>query len=171
MALAEYADESFGRVSAYVAEVRERALQRRVAAEQARRRAAEARKNAEEVIESTRRLRPMGDVGYDAVRADAARCPDLVARAPADVRSRGTGDAGVMACATHLEPRSEGGTTMGKVIECAKVDPSSGCTHVVRGATEEEVLKNAMEHATQHGIRDVTPELMAKVKGAIRDEK
>jgi len=60
---------------------------------------------------------------------------------------------------------------MGKMIECAKVDPSSGCTHVVRGKTEDEVLKNAMEHAKQHGIRDVTPELMAKVKGAIRDEK
>jgi len=28
-----------------------------------------------------------------------------------------------------------------------------------------------MEHAKQHGIRDVTPELTAKVKGAIRDEK
>ena len=60
---------------------------------------------------------------------------------------------------------------MGKMIECAKVDPSSGCAHVVRGNTEEEVLKNAMEHAKEHGIRQVTPELMAKVKGAIRDEK
>lgn len=60
---------------------------------------------------------------------------------------------------------------MGKVIECAKVDPSSGCTHVVRGTSEEEVLKNAMEHAKQHGIRQATPELMAKVKGAIRDEQ
>lgn len=60
---------------------------------------------------------------------------------------------------------------MAKIIECAKVDPSSACTHVVRGATEEEVLKNAAEHAKQHGIREVTPELMAKVKGAIRDEK
>jgi predicted small metal-binding protein len=59
---------------------------------------------------------------------------------------------------------------MGKVIECAKVDPSSGCTHVVRGQTEEEVLRNAMEHAKQHGICDVTPELMAKVKAAIRNE-
>jgi predicted small metal-binding protein len=39
---------------------------------------------------------------------------------------------------------------MAKVIECAKVDPSSGCTHVVRGNTEEEVLKNAMEHAKQN---------------------
>ena len=60
---------------------------------------------------------------------------------------------------------------MGKIIECAKVDPSSGCTHVVRGKDEEEVLRNAMAHATQHGIREATPELMAKVKAAIRDEK
>ena len=60
---------------------------------------------------------------------------------------------------------------MGKVIECAKVDPSSGCTHVIRGNTDEEVLKNAMEHAKQHGIREVTPELRAKVQAAIRDEE
>jgi predicted small metal-binding protein len=61
---------------------------------------------------------------------------------------------------------------MGKIIECAKVDPSSGCKYVVRGKTEEELLRNAMEHAKQHhGIREATPELMAKVKGAIRDEK
>ena len=60
---------------------------------------------------------------------------------------------------------------MGKIIECGKIDPSSGCTHVVRGKTDEEVLRNAMEHAKQHGIREATPELMAKVKGAIRDEK
>lgn len=60
---------------------------------------------------------------------------------------------------------------MTKIIECAKVDPSSGCTHVVRGKDEEEVLKNAMEHAKEHGICEVTPELMAKVKAAIPDEK
>jgi hypothetical protein len=29
---------------------------------------------------------------------------------------------------------------MGKMLECAKVDPSSNCQHVVRGETEEEVL-------------------------------
>jgi predicted small metal-binding protein len=63
------------------------------------------------------------------------------------------------------------GATMGKIVECAKVDPSSGCTHVVRGNTEEEVLKKAAEHAKQHGIREVTLELQAKVKAAIRDEK
>jgi predicted small metal-binding protein len=60
---------------------------------------------------------------------------------------------------------------MGKIVECAKIDPSSGCTHVVRGKTDEEVLRNAMEHAKQHGIREATPELMAKVKSAIREEK
>jgi predicted small metal-binding protein len=58
-----------------------------------------------------------------------------------------------------------------KVIECAKVDPSSGCTHVVRGKDEAEVMRNAMEHAKEHGIRQATPELMDKVKKAIRDDK
>jgi predicted small metal-binding protein len=60
---------------------------------------------------------------------------------------------------------------MGKILECAKVDPSSGCTHVVRGQTDEEVMKNAAEHAKEHGIRQMTPELMAKAKAQIRDEK
>jgi predicted small metal-binding protein len=73
---------------------------------------------------------------------------------------------------TSLEPPArKGAFTMGKIIECATVDPSSGCKHVVRGTTEEEVLKNAMEHAKQHGIREATPQLMAKARGAIRDEK
>jgi predicted small metal-binding protein len=59
---------------------------------------------------------------------------------------------------------------MGKLVECAKVDPSSGCTHVIRGKDEQELLKNAMEHARTHGIRDVTPELQARVQASIRDE-
>ena len=58
---------------------------------------------------------------------------------------------------------------MGKLVECAKVDPSSGCKHVVRGETEHEVLQKAAEHAKQHGIRQMTPELMEKVKANIRD--
>jgi len=60
---------------------------------------------------------------------------------------------------------------MGKIIECSKVDPSSGCKHVIRGKNEEEVLKNAMIHAQEHGIHEATPEMMAKVKAAIRDVK
>jgi predicted small metal-binding protein len=59
---------------------------------------------------------------------------------------------------------------MGKMVECAKVDPSSGCSHVIHGKDEQEVMRNAAEHAKEHGIRDVTPELSEKVKAAIRDE-
>lgn len=59
---------------------------------------------------------------------------------------------------------------MTKILECAKVDPSSACQHVVRGETEEEVLQNAAEHAKEHGIREVTPELMERIKANIRDE-
>ncbi len=58
---------------------------------------------------------------------------------------------------------------MAKILECAKVDPSSGCQHIIRGETEEEVLKKAAEHAKEHGIREVTPELMELVKVHIRD--
>jgi predicted small metal-binding protein len=60
---------------------------------------------------------------------------------------------------------------MAKILECAKVDPSSGCQHVVRGETEEEVFTKAVEHAKEHGIRQVTPELMERVKAKIRDAR
>jgi len=58
---------------------------------------------------------------------------------------------------------------MVKMLECAKVDPSSGCQHVVRGETDEEVMRNAAEHAKEHGIREVTPELIERVRANIRD--
>ena len=48
-------------------------------------------------------------------------------------------------------------------------DPSSGCKHVVRGETVEEVMQKAAEHAKEHGIRQVTPELIELVKANIRD--
>ncbi len=59
---------------------------------------------------------------------------------------------------------------MGKIVECGKVAPSSGCPHVIRGDTEEELLRNAAEHAKTHGIVEVTPELMERVKAHIRDD-
>ncbi len=58
---------------------------------------------------------------------------------------------------------------MAKVLECAKVDPSSGCNYVVRGETEEDVLRNVAIHAKDHGLREVTPELMELVKANIHD--
>jgi len=57
-----------------------------------------------------------------------------------------------------------------KVIECAKVDPSSGCDYIVRGNTEEEVLSNAAVHAKEHGIHEVTPDFMDRVKPFIHDD-
>ncbi len=59
---------------------------------------------------------------------------------------------------------------MGKVIHCAKVVPESGCPHSIRGATEEEVIKNAGEHAKEHGIVEVTPELVQRLKSFIENE-
>ncbi len=59
---------------------------------------------------------------------------------------------------------------MGKIIDCNKVNPASGCTHVVRGETEEELLKNAEAHAREHGIVEVTPELLEQIKANIEDE-
>ena len=59
---------------------------------------------------------------------------------------------------------------MGKVVDCAKVDPTTGCDHVIRGETEEELMRNAEEHAKEHGLVEVTPELMERVRANIRDE-
>jgi predicted small metal-binding protein len=58
---------------------------------------------------------------------------------------------------------------MAKILECAKVDPSSGYNHVVRGENTEEVMQKAAEHAKEHGIRQVTPELIERVKANIRE--
>ena len=59
---------------------------------------------------------------------------------------------------------------MGKIIDCNKVNPTSGCTHVVRGDTEEELMKNAAEHAKDHGM-EPTAELMEMVRSQAEDEK
>lgn len=58
---------------------------------------------------------------------------------------------------------------MGKVIYCNKVNPSSGCNHIIRGETEEEILQQAKGHAKEHGL-EPTPELLAMVKAHIEDE-
>lgn len=58
---------------------------------------------------------------------------------------------------------------MGKVLRCG--DLMSGCKHVIRAATEEEVLRQAAKHAQEaHNIKQITPDLAAKVKGAIKTE-
>jgi predicted small metal-binding protein len=58
---------------------------------------------------------------------------------------------------------------MEKVIYCNKVDPSSDCREVIRGKTDEEVITRAKIHARQHGIREMTPDLLEKVKASIEN--
>ena len=60
---------------------------------------------------------------------------------------------------------------MAKILECVRVDPSSGCNYVVRGETDEDLLRNVAVHAKDHGIREVTPEFMKLVKANIHDAK
>ena len=57
---------------------------------------------------------------------------------------------------------------MEKRIACNDIVP--GCNFTATAATEEELLEKVVAHASRdHGVTDVTPELAAKVKSAIRD--
>jgi predicted small metal-binding protein len=57
---------------------------------------------------------------------------------------------------------------MAKVLKCG--DLVKGCTFEARG-TEDEILQKAGPHAKDaHGMQ-VTPDLVAAVKAAIREEK
>jgi len=49
-------------------------------------------------------------------------------------------------------------------------DVGFDCPGVVRGATKEEVLKQAAEHAARVHNTQVTPELAARVSALIRQE-
>jgi predicted small metal-binding protein len=54
-----------------------------------------------------------------------------------------------------------------KHIACGDLVP--GCTWTASAPTEEELLKKVAAHAEQaHDIKEVTPELAAKVKAAIK---
>jgi predicted small metal-binding protein len=56
---------------------------------------------------------------------------------------------------------------MPKHIECN--DVVAGCSFKANAANEEELLKQVTAHAAEaHGVKEVTPELAAKVKAAIQ---
>ncbi len=58
---------------------------------------------------------------------------------------------------------------MAKELRCGDLMP--GCSAVVEGKDEAEVMNKAAEHAkTAHGLAQVTPELAGKVRGAIREK-
>ena len=56
-----------------------------------------------------------------------------------------------------------------KSISCREA--GFDCDYVVKGETEEEVMKNGAEHVQKvHGIKeeDLTPEMKQKIRGFIR---
>lgn len=58
---------------------------------------------------------------------------------------------------------------MGKVLKCGDVVP--GCNAEIRGDSDHDVLRKAAEHAkTDHHMDSIPPDVLAKVKNAIRDE-
>jgi predicted small metal-binding protein len=58
---------------------------------------------------------------------------------------------------------------MAKVLKCGDVVP--GCDFEMTGNSEDEVLQKAAEHAkTDHGMDNIPPEVLAKVRSSIHDE-
>jgi len=58
---------------------------------------------------------------------------------------------------------------MTKAVNCR--DVGFDCDGVVRGDTEEETLTKVAEHAQSvHGLDEVTPDVVAKVKSVMREE-
>jgi len=56
---------------------------------------------------------------------------------------------------------------MKKEIACGDIVP--GCAFKANATNEEELLREVAEHAREaHGMTEVGPELLAKVKGAIK---
>jgi predicted small metal-binding protein len=56
---------------------------------------------------------------------------------------------------------------MAKVLRCGELFP--GCSIEARGETEEEILEQAAEHARRdHGVGQIDPATLAKVKAAIK---
>jgi predicted small metal-binding protein len=58
---------------------------------------------------------------------------------------------------------------MTKVLRCR--DVGLDCNFEARAETSEELLRKAADHGKAvHGIKEVTPELVAKMKQAVREE-
>ena len=58
---------------------------------------------------------------------------------------------------------------MAKKMKCGDLMP--GCDFVAEGETEEEVLTKVAQHAkSAHGIDEITDDLIAKVKSAIKSD-
>lgn len=63
---------------------------------------------------------------------------------------------------SHEKPKS-------KNIACGDVIP--GCAFTATAATEDELIAQVATHAARdHGVTEITPELAAQVKAAIRTQ-
>ena len=59
---------------------------------------------------------------------------------------------------------------MSKVIRCR--DAGVDCDFVVRGETEEELFRNALEHGKAfHGMTEITKDLQEKMRTLSQEEK
>jgi len=58
---------------------------------------------------------------------------------------------------------------MEKVIRCR--DVGFDCEGVIRAKTEKEALELVAEHAkNEHGLKEVTPEVVEKIKSVMTEE-
>lgn len=56
-----------------------------------------------------------------------------------------------------------------KTLRCS--DVGFDCEHEIRAETVEDVLQQAAEHAmAEHGLSEITPQIVETVKAQIRDE-
>lgn len=59
---------------------------------------------------------------------------------------------------------------MGKVLNCS--DLVAGCSAVFRGATDEEVIRQATEHSRSvHHLSEIPKSLQRKMQRLIRDDR
>ena len=59
---------------------------------------------------------------------------------------------------------------MSKTLKCR--DAGADCDFVVRGDTEEELFRNALEHGREfHGMKEIPKDLQEKMRSLIREEK
>ena len=58
---------------------------------------------------------------------------------------------------------------MTTVVRCK--DVGFDCPGVIRAPSQEEALRQAAEHAkTAHGVKELTPDIVAKVKSVMKEE-
>jgi predicted small metal-binding protein len=56
-----------------------------------------------------------------------------------------------------------------KKLGCLDVNPKGGCAFEVRAESEDEVMRMVGDHAkTMHKMTNVSPDMAAKIKGAIK---